>query len=43
MQPNMTFPITGISAKELWNAYNVTGLFKSEINGTGYTIGILLR
>ena len=41
MQPNMTFPITGISAKELWNAYNVTGLFKSGINGTGYTIGIL--
>jgi len=41
MQPNMTFPITGISAKELWKAYNATGLLSSGINGTGYTIGIL--
>ncbi|MGC8593782.1 MAG: protease pro-enzyme activation domain-containing protein [Nitrososphaeria archaeon] len=41
MQPNMTFPIAGISAKELWKAYNVTGLLNSGISGSGYTIGIL--
>ena len=41
MQPNMTFPMTAISAKELWKAYNVTGLLNSGINGSGYTIGIL--
>ena len=41
LQPNMTAPITAISAKQLWKAYNVTGLLSSEINGSGYNIGIL--
>ena len=41
LQPNMTAPISAISAKLLWKAYNTTGLLASGINGSGYNIGIL--
>ncbi len=41
LQPNMTLPIQALDVKQLWSVYNVTGLMKSGVNGSGTDIGIL--